>query len=365
MLRPAVKAVSVTVIFGVYRCRYRRWRVVRPRCTAPRPVLFLAPTADDGRRAPRASTAPLPKAPPDEPAATFDGLRRQGQASHRRRRQGRRRHHCCWCWIATPARRCPTGTAHRSPSPRWCKLFIADDLLLQESKGRRSCRPLTAARSTSCCRSSDDSAAENFWNRSGGSAIVTRVVARYGSVEHDASRSNGRWWTTPSSTAADLVRYYDMLLAGTGGLPPEQANIIMANLAQSTPTRTDPTGRYPQRFGIPEGFYAEPVAVKQGWMCCWIGADWIAPVHRRHRPGPTLRDGDRIDCSPQARPPRAITSPRPSKTMLQAADLIEQIGAALAVRCNACSCRHAAIFAWSPENNTAGTSSSRQLSGRV
>jgi hypothetical protein len=31
---------------------------------------------------------------------------------------------------------------------------------------------------------------------------------------------------------------------------------------------------YPQRFGIPDGLYAEPVAVKQGWMCC-IGDSWM------------------------------------------------------------------------------------------
>jgi len=31
---------------------------------------------------------------------------------------------------------------------------------------------------------------------------------------------------------------------------------------------------YPQRFGIPDGLFAEPVAVKQGWMCC-IGSDWM------------------------------------------------------------------------------------------
>ncbi len=63
-----------------------------------------------------------------------------------------------------------------------------------------------------------------------------------------------------------------MLLDGSGGLPPEQANVIMGNLAQSTPTGID---GYPQRFGIPEGLYAEPVAVKQGWFCCWNGANQL------------------------------------------------------------------------------------------
>lgn len=124
-------------------------------------------------------------------------------------------------------------------------------------------------------RSSDDSAAETFWNRSGGSAIISRVVARYG-LSATRAPSNGRWFNT-MSTVTDLVRYYDMMLAGTGGLPPEQASVIMSNLAASTPTAPDgmvPGGVYPQRFGIPEGLYAEPVAVKQGWMCC-IGSDWL------------------------------------------------------------------------------------------
>jgi len=32
---------------------------------------------------------------------------------------------------------------------------------------------------------------------------------------------------------------------------------------------------YPQRFGIPDGLFAEPVAVKQGWMCCWGPANQV------------------------------------------------------------------------------------------
>jgi beta-lactamase family protein len=119
-------------------------------------------------------------------------------------------------------------------------------------------------------RSSDDSAAQMFWDRSGQNAIIARVKARYG-LSGTTAPYNGHWDVT-QSTAADLVRYYDMLLNGTGGLPPAQANVIMTNLAQSTPTGTD---GYPQRFGIPEGLYAEVVAVKQGWFCCWSGANQL------------------------------------------------------------------------------------------
>ena len=63
-----------------------------------------------------------------------------------------------------------------------------------------------------------------------------------------------------------------MLLDGSGGLPADGANIIVANLALSTPTGVD---GYSQRFGIPDGLYNEPVAVKQGWMCCWNGGNWM------------------------------------------------------------------------------------------
>jgi hypothetical protein len=150
------------------------------------------------------------------------------------------------------------------------KLFIADDLLLQEAKGETELSAADRSALDVMLRSSDDNAAENFWNRSGGSDIVDRVVARYG-LRNTTKPYNGKWDLT-TSTAGDLVSYYDKLLNGDGGLPAEQANVIMSNLAQSTPTGID---GYPQRFGIPEGFYNEPVAVKQGWFCCWSGANQL------------------------------------------------------------------------------------------
>lgn len=155
------------------------------------------------------------------------------------------------------------------------KLFIADDLMLQVSQGKTQLSPADQQMFDVMLRSSDDSAAETFWNRSGGSAIVNRVIARYG-LGATRPPPNGRWFNT-ISTASDLVRYYDMLISGAGGLPSPQANAILNDLAQSTPTAPDgmvPGGVYQQRFGIPDGLPGEPVAVKQGWMCC-VGADWM------------------------------------------------------------------------------------------
>jgi hypothetical protein len=149
------------------------------------------------------------------------------------------------------------------------KLFIADDLLLHEAQGKP---PLSAEDRQALdvmLQSSDDGAAEKFWAQDGGDAIITSVAARYG-LTSTTPPGDGRWWNTMSSVT-DLIRYYEMLLDGSGGLPPERARIIVNDLAQSTPNGVD---GYPQRFGIPDGLYAEPVAVKQGWMCC-VGADWM------------------------------------------------------------------------------------------
>ncbi|OBK25299.1 hypothetical protein [Mycobacterium asiaticum] len=149
------------------------------------------------------------------------------------------------------------------------KLFIADDLLLQESDGRVTLSPDDHQALDLMLQSSDDGAAERFWGQDGGDAIITQVASRYG-LTATTPPSDGRWWNTISS-AEDLIRYYERLLDGSGGLPPDRARLIVNDLARSTPTGVD---GYPQRFGIPDGLYAEPVAVKQGWMCC-VGADWM------------------------------------------------------------------------------------------
>ncbi|WP_319456364.1 MULTISPECIES: serine hydrolase [unclassified Mycobacterium] len=239
---------------------------------------------------PQASPPVLPAAPPTAP---FDGLdARVRQATADAAKSG--------AVIETVVLDRNTGqlvsNGANKPFPiaSVVKLFIADDLLLQVSEGNTQ---LTAADRNSLdvmLRSSDDSAAQTFWNRSGGNAVIARIKARYG-LAGTTAPYNAHWDVT-QSTASDLVRYYDMLLNGSGGLPPEQANVIINDLGQSTPTGID---GYPQRFGIPEGLYAEPVAVKQGWFCCWNGANQlhvstgvIGPDHRYVMVISSLEPGD-------------------------------------------------------------------------
>ena len=163
-----------------------------------------------------------------------------------------------------------TGDQAPFPIASVAKLFIADDLLFGLSKTDSALGADDRRALDVMLRSSDDFPADTFWNRDGGNAVIARVVARYGLASTTAPY-DGNWWNTMSTTR-DLVRFYDMLLDGTGGLPAQQAAVIMSNLAASTPRGMD---GYPQRFGIPDGLFAEPVAVKQGWMCCWNGPNWL------------------------------------------------------------------------------------------
>ena len=216
---------------------------------------------------PQGRMAPLPEVPPDEPAATFNGLGERIQ----RAVAGAAGADISVVVLDRGTGQVVTGgDGGAFPIASVAKLFIADDMLLQESQGKTQLSPADRSALDVMLRSSDDSAAEIFWNRGGGSDIISRVAARYG-LTSTTKPYNGAWDLT-MSTAGDLVRYYDKLLNGSGGLPPEQANVIMANLARSTPSGID---GYPQRFGIPDGLYAEPVAVKQGWFCCWSGANQL------------------------------------------------------------------------------------------
>lgn len=162
-----------------------------------------------------------------------------------------------------------TGNSQVIGTASVAKLFIADDVLLHESEGKAALSADDRQALDVMLQSSDDGAAEKFWAQDGENAIIAAVAARYG-LTSTTPPSDGRWWNTMSSMT-DLIRYYEMLLDGSGGLPADKAKVIVDDLAQSTPNGLD---GYPQRFGIPEGLYAEPVAVKQGWMCC-IGSDWM------------------------------------------------------------------------------------------
>ena len=225
------------------------------------------PAADHTPQAPRPTL--MPQAPPAAPPVPLAGLDdRVEQAAAQAADVGAQ------IEAAVLDRQTGQLAAHGANTPfpiaSVVKLFIADDLLLRESQGDIELSAADRQSLDTMLRSSDDSAAQMFWDRSGQNAVIDRIVARYG-LTGTTAPYNGHWDVT-QSTAGDLVRYYDMLLAGTGGVPREQADTIIGNIARFTPTGND---GYPQRFGIPDGLYAEPVAVKQGWFCCWNGGNQL------------------------------------------------------------------------------------------
>ncbi|ORX08427.1 hypothetical protein [Mycolicibacillus trivialis] len=249
-------ATAVAVVLAVLTgCGANAHGAPRVTAAAQSPINFITPLAT--------AIAPAPQVPFGLPNAALDGMGERLELA-----VGLAAARGAVASVAMLDRSTGQVVANGATTPMAiasvAKLFIADDLLVRGPLSDEDRASLDAM-----LRSSDDNAAEEFWNRDGGDEIVTRVAARYG-LTATTPGSDGRWWNVVS-TPLELVRYYDMLLGGRGGLDPEQANIIVDNLVQATPTGID---GYPQRFGIPEGLYAEPVAVKQGWMCC-IGADWM------------------------------------------------------------------------------------------
>jgi hypothetical protein len=257
VLLASVVALSVGLLLGASSTRL----TTNSDDTAPLRVTLLAGGPGMSPQSP-----PIPTAAPPDPITNLDVLARRATSDAAEsgaditftlldRRTGR---------LITSGDQAPF------PIASVAKLFIADDLLFGLSKTDSTLGATDRRALDAMLRSSDDFPADTFWNRDGGNAVIARVVARYGLASTTAPY-DGNWWNTMSTTR-DLVRFYDMLLDGTGGLPTQQAAVIMSNLAASTPRGMD---GYPQRFGIPDGLFAEPVAVKQGWMCCWNGPNWL------------------------------------------------------------------------------------------
>ena len=198
--------------------------------------------------APQGNMAPLPDAPPDRPAAAFDGLdARAKQATAEAAKSGA--HITVVVLDRNTDQIVSNGDNQAFPTASVVKLFIADDLLLQESKGQTTLSPADRKSLDVMLRSSDDGAAQNFWNRSGGNAVISRVVARYG-LTGTTAPYNGHWDVT-LTTARDLVRYYDMLLDGTGGCRPNRPTsswAISRSRRRPVSTATRNASAFPRGF---------------------------------------------------------------------------------------------------------------------
>ena len=243
--------------------------------------------------APQGASAPLPEAPPNEPPMAFTGLDDPGAAGHCRRCQERRRHQR----RRPRSEHRPVGhqrrrrhrhrlggqALHRRRSAA-AGVEGPDSAVRRRPRGVRP--DAAVSPTTTRPRCSGTAAAER--------AIINRVVARYGLSS--TRPNNGQWFNT-ISTVSDLVHYYDMLLAGTGGLPPGAGQ---HHLVQPCGVGSDGTRRHDARRRLPAAVRHSRRAGRRT-RCRQTGLDVLhrlgldAPVDRRDRTRPSLRDGDQLD----------------------------------------------------------------------
>ncbi|WP_212763984.1 hypothetical protein [Streptomyces sp. I05A-00742] len=137
------------------------------------------------------------------------------------------------------------------------KLLIALDHL--GDRGPDALPPDDRTRLAAMLASSDDDAAGHFWERNGGSGVITRMVSRLGLTNTAGPPADfpGHWGYS-AITAADTVRVYRHLLDAA---PEPVRTAVLGPLRRATRHGTD---GFDQFFGIPAAC-APPWAVKQGW----------------------------------------------------------------------------------------------------
>lgn len=98
-----------------------------------------------------------------------------------------------------------------------------------------------------------------LWNRYGATNIITSAKDRYGLS--DSTIADPDWGMTKSSPA-DLVRLFDGILKGKGGMSEEETDYLIS-LMYSLPRYS--YGNADQSFGIRAGLPGETVGQKGGW----------------------------------------------------------------------------------------------------
>lgn len=112
---------------------------------------------------------------------------------------------------------------------------------------------------TDMLEGSNDAIASMFWERNGGTAIVTRTAALIG-LSHTTPPADPTQWGMAKTTASDVVATYEYLL---DAIPDDVAAPLLAALGNA---RNPADDGWDQHFGIPDGLPGRSWQIKQGWM---------------------------------------------------------------------------------------------------
>lgn len=109
-------------------------------------------------------------------------------------------------------------------------------------------------------RLSDNEATTALWARYGGAEIMDSIRTRYGLSE---ATVNGPNWSSVQASPEDMVRFYDGVLSGTGGMSEAETDYF-TRLLLSLPKYS--YGGMDQDIGIRAALPDEEVGQKNGWV---------------------------------------------------------------------------------------------------
>ncbi|HEY3471042.1 MAG TPA: hypothetical protein VGL47_38300 [Amycolatopsis sp.] len=136
------------------------------------------------------------------------------------------------------------------------KLLIAIDEVHDE---RTDTWALPDAELTNMLAGSNDAIASAFWERNGGTAIVSRTAALVG-LSNTTPPTDPTQWGMAKTSASDVLATYEYL---EDVVPDEVAAPLLAAMGNARNPADDGWDQY---FGIPDGLPGMAWQIKQGWM---------------------------------------------------------------------------------------------------
>lgn len=150
------------------------------------------------------------------------------------------------------------------------KVLMAEEIFHQNNLGLIALSAADLTRIQAMLTTSDDQAASVLYDTYGGASLVQSAMDRHGMTESAASTDPSQWGFA-TITARDMVTFYDHFLDGS--IPAADREFMLSAMRAYSPNGTD---GFNQIYGVPAATdpaeLVTELAVKQGWMCCFLDA---------------------------------------------------------------------------------------------